>query len=75
MDLYTSFLLLSLTSFFTLINPLAIMPIFMSMTADLESQKKVHTARKAVVVSFFTLLIFQQRANGYFTFSTFQLTV
>ncbi|MGO4269666.1 MarC family protein [Paenibacillus sp. TAF58] len=73
MDLYTSFLLLSLTSFFTLINPLAIMPIFMSMTADLEAQKKVYTARKAVIVSFFTLLIFS--TTGEWVFHFFNISI
>lgn len=68
MELYTSFLLLSLTSFFTLLNPLAIMPIFMSMTADLETQMKVRTARKAVIVSFFLLLIFSTTGEWLFHF-------
>lgn len=35
-----TFGLLAITSFFTLINPLGIIPIFMTMTADLEVKER-----------------------------------
>ncbi len=54
----TAFALLCLTSFFSLINPLGTMPIFMTMTADLEDRHRKRTARKAAVVAFITLMVF-----------------
>jgi len=55
---YLSFFLVCFTAFFTIINPLGVMPVFMTMTADLTSVQRISTARKAVAVSFFTLLGF-----------------
>jgi multiple antibiotic resistance protein len=43
------FALLSFTSFFTLINPIGTMPIFMTMTADLDTPHRNYTARKASI--------------------------
>ncbi|MCC6186399.1 MAG: antibiotic resistance protein MarC, partial [Chitinophagaceae bacterium] len=42
-----AFGLLCFTSFFTLINPLGTMPIFMTMTAELDAKHRRHTAKKA----------------------------
>lgn len=53
-----SFGLLAFTSFFTLINPLGTMPIFMTMTADLEQKHRIKTAQKASVVAFLTIVLF-----------------
>lgn len=50
--------LLAFTSFFTLINPLGTMPIFMTMTAELEQKDRVKTAQKASFVAFITIIIF-----------------
>lgn len=50
--------LLCFTSFFTLINPLGIMPIFITMTTDLDPQNIRHTARKASIASLVTILVF-----------------
>lgn len=50
MNELTSFALLAITSFFTLINPLGVMPIFMTMTADLDQEHKIRTAQKASIV-------------------------
>ncbi len=49
---------LAFTSFFTLLNPLGTMPIFITMTADLNEKDRTATAKKASIVSFITLLIF-----------------
>ncbi len=49
---------LAFTSFFTLLNPLGTMPIFITMTADLNEKNRTSTAKKASIVSFITLLIF-----------------
>jgi MarC family membrane protein len=67
------FALLSFTSFFTLINPLGTMPIFMTMTADLEHKNRVKTARKAVVVAFVTIVIFA--LSGQLLFNFFGISV
>jgi len=50
--------ILYLTSFFTLINPLGVMPVFMTMTSELTEQQRKKIAKKAVIVSFFTLIAF-----------------
>lgn len=49
---------LTFTSFFTLINPLGTMPIFMTMTADLDQEHRTNTAKKATIVAFFTIVLF-----------------
>lgn len=53
-----AFGLLSFTSFFTLINPLGTMPIFLTMTSELEQRHRINTAKKASVVSFITIIAF-----------------
>ena len=68
-----TFALLSFTSFFTLINPLGTMPIFMTMTADLEHKHRVKTARKAVIISFFTIIAFA--LSGQLLFNFFGISV
>ncbi len=73
MNAYITFLLLALTSFFTLINPLGVMPIFLSMTADFDIQNKKRTARKAVTLSFIILLLFA--ITGQFIFRFFAISI
>jgi len=68
-----AFGVLSFTSFFTLINPFGTMPIFMTMTADLTSQQRTHTARKASVVAFITIVIFA--FSGQLLFNFFGISV
>ncbi len=68
-----TFALLSFTSFFTLINPLGTMPIFMTMTSDLEHKNRVKTARKAVIVSFITIIFFA--FSGQLLFNFFGISV
>ena len=46
MDDKITFGLLCFTSFFTLINPLGTMPVFMTMTADLSNKHRTHIAKK-----------------------------
>lgn len=73
MNELTSFALLAITSFFTLINPLGVMPIFMTMTADLDQENKVKTAQKASIVSVITILIFA--FSGQVLFNFFNISV
>jgi len=68
-----SFGLLCFTSFFTLINPLGTMPIFMTMTADLNEKARASTARKASLVSLLTIIAFA--LSGQLLFSFFGITV
>lgn len=73
MNELTAFALLAITSFFTLINPLGVMPIFMTMTADLDQEHKIRTAKKACVVSAITILIFA--CSGQILFNFFNISV
>ncbi len=63
-----SFGLLTFTSFFTLLNPLGTMPVFMTMTADLSDADRTKTARKASVVAFVTILLFAFSGQVLFNF-------
>jgi multiple antibiotic resistance protein len=71
-DLYT-FALLVFTSFFTIINPLGTMPIFMTMTASLSKDRRKQTAKKATLVAFFTILAFA--FSGQILFNFFGISV
>ena len=71
-DFYTIGLLI-FTSFFTLINPLSSMPVFMAMTVNLSTKKRRKTAKKATLVAFFTLLFFA--FSGQILFNFFGISV
>lgn len=71
-ELYTTAILV-FTSFFTLINPLGTMPIFMSMTASLSKERRKQTAKKATLVAFFTILAFA--FSGQILFNFFGISV
>ena len=71
-ELFT-FGLLCFTSFFTLINPLGTMPIFMTMTSELDVRNRTKTAKKAVIVSFFTIVVFA--FSGQLLFNFFGISV
>lgn len=63
-----TFGLLAFTSFFTLINPLGTMPIFMTMTAGLDQGNRTKTAKKASIVSFITIIMFAFMGQVLFNF-------
>ncbi len=65
--------LLCITSFFTIMNPLGIMPVFMTMTASFSEQQKKKTAKKAVIVAFFILISFA--LAGQLLFKFFNISV
>jgi len=67
------FALLCFTSFFTLINPLGVMPIFMTLTSELTPAQRVKTARKALIVSFVTISLFA--LGGQLLFAFFHISV
>lgn len=68
-----TFGLLGFTSFFTLINPIGTMPIFMTMTSELDSQHRTKTAKKAVIIAFLTILFFA--FSGQLLFNFFGISV
>lgn len=68
-----SYGLLCFTSFFTLINPLGTMPIFLSMTADLTVADRNRTAMKASIIGFLTILAFA--FTGQLLFKFFGISV
>lgn len=68
-----SFGLLCFTSFFTLINPLSSMPIFMTMTADLSVKERNRTAKKATIVALLTIILFA--LSGQLLFNFFGISV
>jgi multiple antibiotic resistance protein len=60
--------LLYFTAYFTIINPLGIMPVFMTMTGNLTVQQRNATAVKALVTAFFTMVLFAFSGNILFDF-------
>lgn len=73
MDIYFGIFLLGITSFFTLINPLGVMPIFMTLTSELEQKKRESTAKKAIIVAFVILILFA--VSGQLLFKFFGISV
>lgn len=63
-----TFGILTFTSFFTLINPLGTMPVFMTMTSQLDVAHRNKTAKKASIVSFITIIIFAFSGQVLFNF-------
>ena len=57
MDQFTT-ILLYFTSFFTLMNPIGTMPVFLTMTSDLNKKQRRNTAVKAVLTAAFALILF-----------------
>ena len=68
-----TFALLAFTSFFTLINPLGSMPVFMSMTSGLETKERNKTAKKASIVAFIIIVAFA--FSGQLLFDFFGISV
>ncbi|MCF8373113.1 MAG: MarC family protein [Bacteroidales bacterium] len=60
-------------SFFSLINPLGIMPVFMSMTATLSQKQRKAVATKASLTAFGMLILFA--LVGQLIFNFFSITV
>lgn len=50
--------LLYFTSYFAIINPLGVVPVFMTMAADISEKQRRRTALKAVTTAFITLMLF-----------------
>lgn len=58
MAVYLSFFLLAFSSFFSLINPLAVAPVFVGLTEGQDRLTKKRTAFKATVTAAITLVVF-----------------
>lgn len=71
-DLFT-YGLLVFTSFFTLINPIGTMPVFLGLTADMDQKYKVDTAKRAILASLIIILFFA--FTGQFLFKFFNISV
>ena len=63
------FALLSFTSMFTMINPLGIIPVYGSLTADLDDKESKAVAIRAVIVAMIILFVFA--VTGKFIFDLF----
>jgi multiple antibiotic resistance protein len=70
---HINFGLLVFTSFFTLINPLGVMPVFMTMTSELTPQARTYTATKATIIAYLTLVAFA--FSGQLLFDFFGISV
>ncbi len=57
MDNFTT-ILLYFTSFFTLMNPMGIMPVFLTMTSELSKRERRKTAVKAIITAGIVLVLF-----------------
>ncbi len=67
-----SFALLCFTSFFTLTNPLGTMPVFLTMTNDMDERQRRAIVRRATIVAFITLMVFV--FSGQFLFKFFGIS-
>jgi multiple antibiotic resistance protein len=65
--------LLVFTSFFTLINPVSIMPVFLGLTTEIDEKKRVEIARRAVIAAFLIIVAFA--FSGQFLFKFFHISV
>ena len=65
--------LLYFASFITILNPLGVMPVFMTMTAELSDKQRKQTATKAVFIAFVILLVFA--FGGQLLFKFFGISV
>lgn len=65
--------LLYFASFFSLINPIGSMPVFLTMTSNLNQKERNRTALKAVITAFITLMIFA--FGGQMLFQFFGISV
>ncbi|MCO4820704.1 MAG: NAAT family transporter [Flavobacteriaceae bacterium] len=63
-----AFALLAFTSYFSIVNPLSTMPVFMTMTSELDRKAQRATAKKAVIAAFLTMLAFALSGQLLFSF-------
>jgi len=71
-DDYLKFAIYCFTTFITIINPLSIMPVYLTMTSGLTPQAARSTAIRAVITAFITMITFAFIGEALFSF--FQIT-
>jgi multiple antibiotic resistance protein len=62
------FILLAFTTIFTMVNPLGVVPVYTSLTANLTLKESKRVAFRAVTVAFFTMMTFAFFGNFIFDF-------
>lgn len=72
MNHYLTFGIFCFTTFLTIINPLSLMPVYLTMTSELSAEDKRITALKAVITAFITMVTFAFAGQAIFDF--FQIT-
>jgi multiple antibiotic resistance protein len=72
MNHYLTFGIFCFTTFLTIINPLSLMPVYLTMTSELSTEDKRITALKAVITAFITMVTFAFAGQAIFDF--FQIT-
>lgn len=65
--------LLVFTSFFTLINPISILPVYLGLTSEIGNKEKLQIASRAIIAALFILLGFA--FSGQFLFKFFGISV
>ncbi len=69
----TEFIVIAFTSLFTMMNPLGIIPVYISLTAGMPPREAKKVAYKAVFTSFVILVLFA--VTGKFIFDFFAITI
>lgn len=73
MERLLEFGLLAFASLFTLVNPLGVIPVFTTMTAEMSPADAKSVAYKAVMVAFSTMILFA--FGGKFIFDFFNISI
>lgn len=73
LDAVFPYALLVFTSFFTLVNPISILPVYLGLTSELDEKQKLDIAKKAVFAALLILLGFA--FSGQFLFKFFGISV
>lgn len=73
MSEYLTYGLLVFTSFFTLINPISAMPVFLGLTTTMDQQNKTAIVKRALIATLLILLFFA--FSGQFLFKFFGISV
>lgn len=66
------FAFICITSFFTLVNPLGTMPVFLTMTKGLSDMERASIVKRATIISFLTMMGFT--VLGQFLFKFFGIS-
>jgi multiple antibiotic resistance protein len=73
MDKLLEFGLLAFASLFTLVNPLGVIPVFTTMTAEMSPEDAKSVAYRAVIVALSTMILFA--LSGKFIFDFFNISI